>query len=64
MVEVSEAQGDSAEVFEPAVDGLDGSVGSPDVEVGEDLPVALPQGPAKLGQLGEILRDAVESRFA
>ena len=43
VLEVAEAQGDSSEVFEASVDGLDGAVGGAHVEVGQDLAVALPQ---------------------
>ena len=55
VLEVSEPQGDSAETFKPAVDGLDGSVGGAHVEVGEDLAVSLPQRPAQLSELGQLL---------
>lgn len=36
VLEVAEAEGDSAEAFEASVDGFDGAVGGADVEVGED----------------------------
>jgi hypothetical protein len=44
VVEVPEAQGDSAEVFEAPVDGLDGTVGGTHVEVR----MTTPFGPAVL----------------
>jgi len=43
VLEVSEAQGDPAEVLEAPVDGLDRAVGSAHIEVREEFTVALPQ---------------------
>jgi len=46
VVEVAESQGDAAEVLQATVDGFDGSVGDPDVEVGQDLSASFPQATA------------------
>ena len=53
MGEVAESQGDAAEVFESAVDGLGGPVGGAGVvEVGQDVGSTCGQGVAQCDDLG------------
>ena len=51
VVEVSESQGDAAQMLQPSVDGLDGAVRRSHIEVRQDVVPSAPQGPAELGQL-------------
>lgn len=65
VVEVGEAEGDAAQVFEPAVDGLGGSVaGELVVEEGQDIRQAAfegaRQGPQLTGRIGGACVDAVD----
>ena len=65
VVEVAESEGDAAQVFEPAVDGLGGSVaGELVVEEGQDVRQAAfegaRQGPQLAGRVGGFGVDAVD----
>ena len=51
VVEIPEAQGDPAQVLEPAVDGFDRPVGRADIEVGQHVLTSAPQGAPQLGEL-------------
>lgn len=63
VAEVAEAQGDPTQVLEPSADGFDCSVAGAHIEVGEELPVSLPQGLAELCELGRFLGCAGADRL-
>lgn len=56
VVQVPEAQSDTTQVLEPAVDRFHRAVGRPDVEVGEHVLASAPQCPSQLSQLFQTRR--------